>query len=102
MSTSEIMALIPKAKEVLAGHPVSKAWLFGSYSRNEATDKSDVDILVRYDDSAKITLFTIVRLSLALEKVFNRSVDVVEEGCLMPFAQPSVEQDKILFYERAD
>ena len=102
MATPEIMALMPEAKAVLAGHPVSKAWLFGSCSRGEDTEGSDVDILVRYDQGAKVTLFTISRLSVALKKIFKRDVDVVEEGCVMPFARPYVERDKILVYERTN
>mgnify|MGYP004444335037 FL=1 len=102
MAASEIMALMPEAKLVLAGHPVSKAWLFGSFSRGEDTENSDVDILVRYEKDAKITLFTISRLALALKKIFKRNVDVVEEGCVLPFAQSTVDRDKILVYERAN
>ena len=102
MVTPDIMAVMPQVQSVLAAHSVSKAWLFGSCSRGEATANSDVDILVRYDKDAKITLFSISRLALALKNVFKRNVDVVEEGCLLPFAQPSVERDKILVYERTN
>ena len=39
--------------------PVVKAWLFGSFARGEETPESDVDILVQYDDTARISLLTI-------------------------------------------
>ena len=35
-----------------------------------------------------------------LEKVLNRRVDLVEEGCLIPSAAESANRDKILIYER--
>ncbi len=80
--------------------PVEKAWLFGSYSRGEATEDSDIDILVRYDDNAKISLLYISHLIGVLEKILHRKVDLVEEGCLLPFAEETANRDKILIYER--
>ncbi|MBO4574677.1 MAG: nucleotidyltransferase domain-containing protein [Bacteroidales bacterium] len=80
--------------------PVLKAWLFGSFSRGEETPDSDVDILVRYDKNAKISLMTISHMMGMLEKVLNRPVDLVEEGCLIPSAAESANRDKILIYER--
>jgi len=34
-----------------------------------------------------------------LEDLLDRSVDLVEEGCLMPFAVESANHDKKLIYE---
>ena len=82
--------------------PVVKAWLFGSYSRGEETPDSDVDILVEYDPNSKISLMTISRITVALSAAIGKNVDLVEEGRLLPFAQESVEKDKILIYERAN
>lgn len=81
--------------------PIVKAWLFGSYSRGEETPESDVDILVEYDPNSRISLMTISRIMVALSDAVGKKVDLVEEGRLLPFAQESVEKDKILIYERA-
>ena len=59
-----------------------------------------MDILVRYDQSVGISLFTISRIMLQLQKNVGRRVDLIEEGCLLPFAAESAEQDKILIYKR--
>ena len=80
--------------------PVEKAWLFGSFSRGEETAESDIDILVRYDKDAKISLLYISHLMGVLEKILHRKVDLVEEGCLLPFAEETANRDKILIYER--
>ena len=45
---------------------------------------------------------TISRIINSLSKQLNRKVDLVEEGCLLPFAKMSVEKDKQLIYERKD
>jgi hypothetical protein len=35
-----------------------------------------------------------------LEKSTGRRIDLVEDGCLLPFAVESANRDKILIYER--
>ena len=81
--------------------PVVKAWLFGSYSRNEQRPWSDVDILVQYDRSRPIGLMKIAGMKVDLEDLLDCEVDLVEEGTLRPWAVESVNRDKKLIYERA-
>lgn len=50
---------LPQIRQYLSSQPIDRAWLFGSYSRGEENQDSDVDILVRYKDTNKISLFTI-------------------------------------------
>ena len=80
--------------------PVLKAWLFGSFARGEETPESDIDILVEYDNDARISLLTISRMMGELEKSTGRRVDLIEDGCLLPFAVESANRDKKLIYER--
>ncbi|MDE6646308.1 MAG: nucleotidyltransferase domain-containing protein [Prevotella sp.] len=79
--------------------PVLKAWLFGSFARGEETPQSDVDIIVLLDHSKPVGLKFFGMWS-DLEKLLNRSVDLVEEGELLPFAAESANRDKRLIYER--
>ena len=93
--------MLPTLQAAFKKQPIVKAWLFGSYSRGEETPESDVDILVEYDPNSRISLMTISRIMVALSDAVGKKVDLVEEGRLLPFAQESVEKDKILIYERA-
>ncbi len=97
-----IVNFLPQIRHYLSGQPVRCAWLFGSYSRGEENPDSDVDILVRYDDTNKISLFTISRIMCSLSKILNRKVDLVEEDSLLPFAASGAFHDRILIYERKD
>lgn len=100
MISNEVRLLIPKIQAYLAGQPVKRAWLFGSCSRGEESKDSDIDILVQYNEEERVTLLTISRIIRDLGKTLKRNVDLVEEDCLLPFAAESVQQDKILIYER--
>ena len=102
MASNNIHQMIPKIQAYFANQPIKKAWLFGSYSRQEETSNSDVDILVEYKDADNISLFTISKMITSLGKILNKKVDLVEEGCLLPFAVESVYKDRILIYEGKD
>ncbi len=93
--------MIPKIQGFFGSQPVKKAWLFGSCSRGEETPNSDVDILVEYDrQNSRISLMRMAGIMLGLEDLLHRKVDMVEAGCLLPFAQESANRDKFLIYER--
>jgi predicted nucleotidyltransferase len=72
---------IDQLKELI--EPIAKKyklkslWVFGSYARGEATEESDVDILIDYTDSEIIGLFDMVRLNNQLESTINKKVDLI-------------------------
>ena len=93
-------AITDKIADYIKTQPVVRAWLFGSFARGEETPDSDVDILVEYDDNARISLLTISHMMGELEKNTGRRIDLIENGCLLPFAVESANHDKRLIYER--
>lgn len=91
---------ITKIVSYLKTQPIIRAWIFGSYSRGEETPDSDIDILVDYDKSAKLSLLKICSMMIDLEEMLGKKVDLIENGRLKDFASPSANHDKILIYER--
>jgi len=80
--------------------PVVKAWIFGSYARGEENAHSDVDLLIQFDHSTPIGLFSFVRMHRELEERLGRKVDLVEEGTLRPAAAAAAAKDLKIIYER--
>jgi len=79
--------------------PVLKAFLFGSFARNEGTLESDVDILVELDYSVHIGL-GFIDMKTDLEKKLHKKIDLVSSNALSKFIQPFVNKEKKLIYER--
>ncbi|NCS88316.1 MAG: nucleotidyltransferase [Ignavibacteria bacterium CG2_30_36_16] len=79
--------------------PVKKAFLFGSVSRNENDDLSDVDILVELDYSQPIGL-GFVRMKLELEDLLKRKVDLLTSNSVSKYIKPFIDSEKILIYEK--
>ncbi len=69
----------PKIAEFCRKHHILKLWLFGSVLREDFTDESDVDILVRFEPE-KIPGFGIFRVEEGLSELFGkRRIDLVLE-----------------------
>ena len=79
--------------------PIKKAYLFGSYSRNQANGLSDVDILVELDYTAHIGL-GFIRMKNQLEELLSRKVDLVSQAGVSKHILPFINNDKLLIYER--
>ncbi len=67
--------------------------LFGSFARDRATDRCDLDILVRFDGPATAKAYFGVQFYL--EDLLGRRVDLVTERALRPELRPYVEREAI-------
>jgi uncharacterized protein len=56
---------------------VDSIGIFGSYSRNEQTETSDIDVLVKFSNPQ---LKSLIGLLTFLEKRFSKKIDIVTEG----------------------
>ena len=95
-----LIKMFSQIQRYLSQTPIVRAWIFGSFSRGEETDASDVDILITLPPDSHMGL-AYFKMFVDLENILKRPVDLVEEGYLRPFAVESVERDKYLIYERA-
>jgi len=86
-------------QQYFAGKPVKKAYLFGSYARNQAGINSDIDILVDLDHSSPIGM-KIFQFQADLEDLMKRKVDLVSLEGISKYVKPFVDKYKILIYER--
>ena len=82
MHSPLVTSILPKIKEYFKGQRVKKAWLFGSFSRNEETETGHIDVL------------------MGLRHIIGREVDLVEVNGILDFAKATIDRDKILIYER--
>ena len=97
----ERVATVHTIQEYFRQKPIERAWLFGSFSRMEERPDSDIDILVDLDPTARLGLLTYAGMINELEHLLKRKVDMVATGSIKPFAQETINQDKVLIYERA-
>lgn len=94
---------ISQLKELLAEYfkdkPVLKAYLFGSYARNQADEKSDIDILLDLEYRNGIAK-EYVKMVKELRIRLNKKIHLVSSDAVSTPIKEIINKEKILLYER--
>ena len=94
MVRNDILNLLREHKADLTQHfGVVELSLFGSFARDQATEASDIDILVRFDGPATSKRYFGVQFYI--EDLLDRPVDLVTDKALREEFRPYVEQEAI-------
>lgn len=94
MNRHEVIEALRAHRETLAEQfGVTSLTLFGSFARDQATDASDIDILVRFDGPATADVF--FRTQFYLEDLLGRRVDLVTDKALRKEFRPYVEHEAV-------
>ena len=92
-SLTDIKTELSKGRsELFAKYPLKSLAIFGSFARNEQTDKSDVDLLVEFNDRIGIRF---IDLAEEIEQLIGKRVDLVSRGGIKPKYFKSIESDLI-------
>jgi predicted nucleotidyltransferase len=75
-------------RQIKANYKVKEIGVFGSFIRGDEGEKSDIDILVEFEEDAD--LFDLSGLALLLEEKLRRKVDVVPKNALREELRESV------------
>lgn len=84
MATSKIRIPKRKIRDFCQRYKVKRLALFGSVLRADFHPDSDIDVLVVFDPSARVTFLTLGRMKRELSVIFQRPVDLVPQDGLKP------------------
>ena len=92
-SLNNILATLKQNKTYLhEKYGVSEIGVFGSYTRNDFTEKSDVDILIDFDRRIGIEF---ILLADELEVLLNIKVDLSTRKFIKPHYRPYKSKDLV-------
>jgi len=69
--------------------------IFGSYSRGEQKEKSDIDIIVTFTEPNDIDLIDLITLKQFLSRKLKKKVDVVQKHVLKERIRNGILQETI-------
>lgn len=72
---------------------IEKIAVFGSYSRSEEKEKSDIDLVVM--SMQRKNSFTLLKAKKFLESYLNKEVDLGLYDAIRPFIKKRIEKDLI-------
>ena len=94
MNRKQALDILTRLKPELANRfGVTRLALFGSTVRNEATEDSDIDIVVSFD--APATSKKYFGVQFLLEDELGQSVDLVTEKAMRPELKPFIEREAV-------
>jgi predicted nucleotidyltransferase len=82
--------IIRTIKGILSEHGIKKAYLFGSFARNEKYN--DIDVAIE-PPKGKFSLLDLVGVEQELEDETGKNVDVVILRSIKPRLKPYIEKD---------
>jgi predicted nucleotidyltransferase len=93
MKRSDVLKALAERRAEWEKYDVDSLSLFGSFARDEATDASDLDVLVEFKHAP--TFDGYMGLKFYLEDLFGRRVDVVTRDGLRPRMRALVEREAL-------
>jgi len=85
-----------KIIEICRRNDASMIGVFGSTARGEATDESDIDLLLKF--SKRKSLLTLVKLERELSASLGRKVELLTEAAISPYLLDRIKQELRIIY----
>ncbi len=91
LSKNEVIKLLRENMDEIKKFGVKRIGIFGSVARDEANEKSDIDLVVEFEEG-KATFKNFGGLIEFLENLFHRDVDVLTPGGIESIRIKSVKE----------
>jgi len=87
----EIMKILSEHKEELRKkYKIKKITIFGSYARGEQKERSDIDLIVDFEETP--TLIELLKMEDEIESLLGVKVDLLTEEGVSPFIKPYIKE----------
>jgi len=92
VSLEDVFQKIEENREEIEELGVEELGVFGSVARNQASEGSDIDLLVKFKKEEK-TYRNWMALHQLLEQIFETKIDLATEKSLKPAIKERVEKE---------
>ena len=98
-----------RIQPVPSAYVLQSVYLFGSYARGEATENSDIDLLIDTSGTNLRSLFSLGKLYCDLESALEKKIDLItlsslEQTTRLPsdeLFRNNIEKEKVKLYDVA-
>jgi predicted nucleotidyltransferase len=99
MIHTEVQTHLPELRKLLLSKKVESAFLFGSACTDHLTDKSDIDIIIKFKDGIDPVLQGDLwwEIYFSLEELLKRPIDLLTERSIEnPYFKSEIEKSKVM------
>jgi uncharacterized protein len=93
---TEVGKIKKKLYEFAQLNKVKYLGLFGSASRGELSNNSDIDVLISFNDKAEIGLLDLVKMEQDLSNQLDRRVELITK--VNKYVEPYIQNDLVNIY----
>jgi uncharacterized protein len=91
----EALTELKRNADAVKSMGVTALYLFGSTARDDASQGSDLDLFIDYDNGRRFSLFDLVAIKQFLEETMALEVDVTTRDSLHPMLKDDIERTAI-------
>ena len=95
MTPDAVIAILRAHEAPLPRQCVTRAALFGSTVRGEASPESDIDIMVEIDPAAGVDLYDYVGITRYIADLLSVPVDVADRAMLIEPVRRTAEEEAV-------
>ncbi len=89
-----VEAAAPVLRRLAEGEGYGRLAIFGSVARGEATEVSDIDLLVEVPEGT--SSFGFIKFKQLIEQVLGRQIDLIDYGGLKPKLDDDIRREAVL------
>ena len=93
MIKRKVLTLLQQHRDDIKRLKVREMFVFGSLARDQVTDSSDIDVLVKFIDPPTFDMY--MDLKFFLEDLLGGNIDLVTEDALRPELKDYIKKDLI-------
>ena len=96
--TEILTFLSDNKKQLFCEYQLVKIGLFGSFSKNEETKDSDIDLIVEFEPNTKNLSEKKHKIKNFIKKKFNRKVNLCREKYIKPYFKSQILKSVIYIW----
>lgn len=96
LTLDEVRTRRPEIEEEARRHGVTAVSVFGSVARGDATDESDLDLLVEIEPGTG--MFTLTGFALAVEDILGVHTQLATSGALKPWLRDEILAEAVALW----
>jgi hypothetical protein len=85
--------LLANKERLMRDYRLTRIGLFGSFSRGDQDEESDIDLLVEFEPETQNLYLLKQNLKEEFQREFNRPVDVCRLKYIKPFLRSQIQKD---------
>ncbi len=95
MRRAAIIERLRRNTEAVKSLGATSLFLFGSVARDDATEASDVDLFIDYDETSRFSLIDLIAIKQFLEDQMSMDVDIATRDSLNPMLRREIERSAV-------